>query len=160
MDELDDEGSPELPAVRRPDLRGAGRGSGGSAISPPYSAPTLGAGHAEPPGVHVPPPAPPAPPPPHPPAPRPHPGDPPPGVPVPRPHRWLEDLDSPETRAWVAAENRLTFSYLDGIAARPRIRRRLTELWNYEKYGLPTLEGGRYFFAKNDGLQNQSVIYT
>ena len=82
------------------------------------------------------------------------------GVAVPDPYRWLEDLDSAETRAWVAAENRVTFAYLDGIAARQGIRRRLTELWNYEKYGLPTKEGGRYFFAKNDGLQNQSVIYT
>ncbi len=82
------------------------------------------------------------------------------GVPVADPYRWLEDLDSPETGAWVAAENSLAFSYLDGIAARPGIRRRLTELWNYEKYGLPTKADGRYFFAKNDGLQNQSVIYT
>jgi prolyl oligopeptidase len=82
------------------------------------------------------------------------------GVEVADPYRWLEDLDSAETRAWVEAENRLTFACLDGIAARPAIRRRLTELWNYEKYGLPTRAGGRYFFAKNDGLQNQSAIYT
>jgi prolyl oligopeptidase len=82
------------------------------------------------------------------------------GVAVADPYRWLEDLDSAETRAWVEAENRLTLSYLEGVPARPCIRRRLTALWDYEKYGLPTQEGGRYFFAKNDGLQNQSVIYT
>jgi prolyl oligopeptidase len=156
MDERDDESSPDLPGVRRPDPRVASRGA---AISPPpYSAPALGAGHAEP-AVHTlrrararrla-----------YPPARRLDQVDLLHGVPVADPYRWLEDLDSPETRAWVEAENRLTFAYLDGIAARPRIRRRLTELWNYEKYGLPTLEGGRYFFAKNDGLQNQSAIYT
>jgi prolyl oligopeptidase len=82
------------------------------------------------------------------------------GVKVADPYRWLEDLDSPETAAWVAAENRVTSGYLATIPERERIRRRLTELWNYEKYDVPTKEGERYFFAKNDGLQNQSVIYT
>jgi prolyl oligopeptidase len=158
MDELDDECSPETRAVRPPEARATTQPP-----APPYSAPALGAGHAElltvrathrapegsrgrrlayPPArrldqvdlLH--------------------------GVPVADPYRWLEDIDSAETRAWVAAENRLTFAYLDGVAARPRVRRRLTELWNYEKYGLPAQEGGRYFFTKNDGLQNQSAIYT
>ncbi len=82
------------------------------------------------------------------------------GVRVADPYRWLEDLDSPETAAWVAAENRVTAAYLDAIPGREQIRHRLTELWNYEKYDAPTREGKRYFFAKNDGLQNQSVIYT
>ncbi|HXO22352.1 MAG TPA: prolyl oligopeptidase family serine peptidase [Thermoanaerobaculia bacterium] len=82
------------------------------------------------------------------------------GVKVADPYRWLEDLDSAETKAWESAENRVTFSFLAAIPARDRIRRRLTELWNYEKYGVPWKQGGRYFFAKNDGLQNQDVIYT
>ncbi|HEV7515572.1 MAG TPA: hypothetical protein VGR07_04660, partial [Thermoanaerobaculia bacterium] len=82
------------------------------------------------------------------------------GVQVADPYRWLEDLDSPETAAWVAAENRVTSGYLATIPERERIRRRLTELWNYEKYDVPIRQGERYFFAKNDGLQNQSVIYT
>jgi len=82
------------------------------------------------------------------------------GVEVADPYRWLEDLDSPETAAWVAAENRVTTSYLAAIPQREQIRARLTELWNYEKYDVPTKQGARYFFAKNDGLQNQSVIYT
>jgi prolyl oligopeptidase len=76
------------------------------------------------------------------------------------PYRWLEDPDAEDTRAWVEAENRVTFGYLESIAAREPLRRRLTELWNYERYGVPYRQGGRYFFSKNDGLQNQSVIYT
>jgi prolyl oligopeptidase len=82
------------------------------------------------------------------------------GVKVADPYRWLEDLDSPQTRSWVEAQNEVTFGYLETIPARERIRRRLTELWNYERYGIPVKEGGRYFIGRNDGLQNQSVIYT
>ncbi|MFQ5700332.1 MAG: prolyl oligopeptidase family protein [Acidobacteriota bacterium] len=82
------------------------------------------------------------------------------GVRVPDPYRWLEDLDSPQTRAWIAAENKVTFGILDDIPARPRIRRRLTELWDYERYEIPLKAGDRYFFRKNDGLQPQSVLYT
>src|SRR5579884_2589863 len=81
------------------------------------------------------------------------------GVKVADPYRWLEDADSPETRAWIEAQNKLTFDYLAGIPARERIRQRLTHLWDYAKYGLPFKQGGRYFFTKNDGLQNQSVLY-
>ncbi len=82
------------------------------------------------------------------------------GQPVPDPYRWLEDLDSEQTRAWVEAQNRLTFDYLQRIPARQRLLERLTQLWNYEKYSQPFKEGGRYFYFKNDGLQNQSVLYT
>ncbi len=82
------------------------------------------------------------------------------GQPVPDPYRWLEDLDSEQTRAWIEAQNRLTFDYLQRIPARQRLLERLTQLWNYEKYSQPFKEGGRYFYFKNDGLQNQSVLYT
>src|SRR5262249_40379284 len=73
------------------------------------------------------------------------------------PYRWLEDTDSPETRAWIEAENKLTFGFLRSIPAREKIHERLTRLWNYEKYGIPSARGGRYFYSRNDGLQNQSV---
>ena len=82
------------------------------------------------------------------------------GVKVADPYRWLEDLDSEETRAWVEAENKLTFSFLEGIPARSAIKERLTKLWNYEKYGVPFKEGSRYFYTRNSGLQNQSVLYS
>ncbi len=76
------------------------------------------------------------------------------------PYRWLEDLDGPETARWVEAQNRVTFAYLESIPARGRIKERLTALWDYERYGLPSKEGGRYVFSKNDGLQNQAVLYS
>src|SRR5436305_13510174 len=81
------------------------------------------------------------------------------GVKVADPYRWLEDLDSQQTRDWVAAQNRLTSAYLAAIPEREPIRRRLTELWNYERYTVPIQHGGRYFFTRNDGLQNQNVLY-
>jgi prolyl oligopeptidase len=81
------------------------------------------------------------------------------GTKVPDPYRWLEDPDSEETRAWVEAENKLTNAYLTKIPARDRLRTRLTELWDYEKVGVPIERGGRFLFAKNNGLQNQSVLY-
>ena len=81
------------------------------------------------------------------------------GVGVADPYRWLEDIDSPETRSWVEAQNKLTFSYLETIESRPAIARKLEQLWNYERYSAPYEEGGRFFFAKNDGLQDQSVQY-
>ena len=81
------------------------------------------------------------------------------GTKVPDPYRWLEDPDSPETRVWIEAENRVTARYLAQIPQRDAIRKRLTELWNYPKYGAPFHKAGRYFFFKNDGLQNQSVLY-
>ena len=82
------------------------------------------------------------------------------GVKVADPYRWLEDLDSEETRQWVEAENKLTFSFLNSIPERAGIRDRLTKLWDYEKYGVPFKEGNRYFYTRNSGLQNQSVLYT
>ena len=81
------------------------------------------------------------------------------GVAVPDPYRWMEDIDSEETRAWVEASNEVTNAYLEGIESREAIRGKLEKLWNYERYGAPWSEGGRYFFSKNDGLQNQSVYY-
>jgi prolyl oligopeptidase len=82
------------------------------------------------------------------------------GVKVADPYRWLEDLDSAETKAWVEAQNKLTFGYLNEIPARGKIRDRLTKLWNYERYGTPFKKGDRYFYARNSGLQNQSVYYS
>src|SRR5437879_4060639 len=82
------------------------------------------------------------------------------GVKVADPYRWLEDDNSPETQAWVQAQNKITFGYLQEIPELPAIKARLTRLWNYERYGVPFKQGGRYFFTRNDGLQNQSVLYT
>jgi prolyl oligopeptidase len=82
------------------------------------------------------------------------------GVEVADPYRWLEDDQAEDTKAWVEAENKVTFGYLDDIPARDKIKQRLTKLWNYERYGIPFKMGDRYFYSKNDGLQNQSVIYT
>ncbi len=82
------------------------------------------------------------------------------GTKVADPYRWLEDPDSPESREWIEAENKITFDYLSKIPERARIRQRLTELWNYERFGIPSKEGDRYFLTRNDGLQNQNVLYT
>ncbi len=80
------------------------------------------------------------------------------GVSVADPYRWLEDPE--QAQDWIAAQNEVTFSYLKTLPTREKIKARLTELWNYERYGMPFKKGDRYFFHKNDGLQNQSVLYT
>jgi prolyl oligopeptidase len=78
---------------------------------------------------------------------------------VPDPYRWLEDDRSAETEAWVKAQNRVTFAYLEQIPYREKIRERLTDLMNYPKSGTPWRDGKYYFVEKNTGLQNQDVIY-
>ncbi len=78
---------------------------------------------------------------------------------VPDPYRWLEDDNSPETEAWVKAENEVTFGYLEQIPFRDKIKKRLEEIWDYPKYGVPFKEGSNYYFFKNDGMQNQYVLY-
>lgn len=81
------------------------------------------------------------------------------GTKVADPYRWLEDDNSPETAKWVEEENRVTFAYLDKIPYRAKIKDRLQQLYNYPKYTAPFRKGDLYFFSKNDGLQNQSVLY-
>jgi prolyl oligopeptidase len=83
------------------------------------------------------------------------------GTTVPDPYRWLETdvRTAPEVAAWVAEENKVTEAFLSAIPQRDAIRKRLTELWNYERFSAPSRDGGRYFFSKNDGLQNQAVYY-
>jgi prolyl oligopeptidase len=81
------------------------------------------------------------------------------GTKVADPYRWLEDTDNPEVQAWVESENSLTRGWLDRLSARPVIVKRLTELLDYPRYSLPSKRGSWYFFAKNTGLQPQSVYY-
>ena len=81
------------------------------------------------------------------------------GTQVPAPYQWMEDLNSPEVKQWVEAENKLTDEYLSKIPIRGWIQQRLTQLWDYPKSGVPDEQGGRFFFRKNSGLQNQSVVY-
>ncbi len=78
---------------------------------------------------------------------------------MPDPYRWLEDDNSPETKAWVEAQNKVTFGYLEKIPFRARLTERLKNLYNYAKYSAPSRKGDYFFFRKNDGLQNQSVLY-
>ena len=82
------------------------------------------------------------------------------GTQVADPYRWLEDDNAADTQAWVEAQNRVTSDYLGKIPQRSELRERLTQLWNYERYGIPSRKGSRYFISKNNGLQNQSVLYT
>ncbi|MFQ6034467.1 MAG: prolyl oligopeptidase family protein [Sedimentisphaerales bacterium] len=81
------------------------------------------------------------------------------GVEVADPYRWLEDADAPDTQAWVAQQNKLTSDFLATIAVREKIKARLTHLMDYPRHSAPYKQGHRYFFWKNDGLQNQSVLY-
>ena len=80
------------------------------------------------------------------------------GTKVSDPYRWLEDTDAADTREWIDAENKLTFHYLEQIPYRQAIHDRLKTLWNFERYGVPEQQGGRYFYQHNTGLQNQSVL--
>lgn len=83
------------------------------------------------------------------------------GVEVADPYRWLEDdvRESEDVKAWVDQQNEVTFAYLQNIPERQIIEDRLTELWDFERFGAPHKEGGHYFFGYNDGLQNQNVVY-
>jgi prolyl oligopeptidase len=82
------------------------------------------------------------------------------GTSVADPYRWLEDDNSAETQAWVAAQNAVTAKVLASLPRRNAIKARYTELYNFEKYGIPFKEGGRYFWTRNDGLQQHAVLYT
>jgi prolyl oligopeptidase len=84
------------------------------------------------------------------------------GVDIKDPYRWLEDdvRESREVAAWVAAQNKVTFNYLGNIPAREIIKEKLTKLWNYERFSAPLKVANKYYFFKNDGLQNQSVLYS
>ena len=81
------------------------------------------------------------------------------GVKVPDPYRWLEDDNAEDVNEWVTRQNEVTFSYLDKITYRQKIKKRYEEIYNYPKYSVPFKGGDNYFFYKNDGLQNQSVLY-
>jgi prolyl oligopeptidase len=82
------------------------------------------------------------------------------GTPVADPYRWLEDDNAAETKTWVEAQNQVTFRYLGTISQRTTISNRLTQLWNFERWGTPSRHGENYFVSRNNGLQNQAVIYT
>ncbi|MDB4653116.1 prolyl oligopeptidase family serine peptidase [Akkermansiaceae bacterium] len=82
------------------------------------------------------------------------------GMKIRDPYRWLEELNSDQTAAWVKAQSSLTDSYLKALPGRDALNNHLTKLWNVERFGIPVFKGGRYFFSKNDGLQNQSVLYS
>jgi prolyl oligopeptidase len=81
------------------------------------------------------------------------------GTKVADPYRRLENPDSPESRKWIEAENRVTSQFLDEIPQRGSIRKRLTALWDYQKFRVPEVESGRIFYSRNSGLQNQGVLY-
>jgi prolyl oligopeptidase len=82
------------------------------------------------------------------------------GTSIADPYRWLEDANSAETKVWVDAQNKVTQTFLGQIPERETIKQRLTKLWNYERFSVPYKESGRYFYSRNDGLQNQAVLYT
>ena len=81
------------------------------------------------------------------------------GTAVADPYRWLEDIDSPETRAWVAAQGMLSRRFLDAIPGRESMTRRLRDLWNFERWTPPVRHGANWFYTHNDGLQNQSTVF-
>ena len=75
------------------------------------------------------------------------------------PYRVLEDPAAPATRQWITAENKVTEAYLAAVPEREELKKRLTRLWDYVRFGTPGVKEGRYFYTRNDGLQNQSVLY-
>ncbi len=81
------------------------------------------------------------------------------GTKVADPYRWLEDVDAPETLAWVTTQNQVTFDYLRALPGRDALKGRLSELYDYERFSVPYYRGGRYFYSRNSGLQNQAVLY-
>ena len=81
------------------------------------------------------------------------------GTRVADPYRWLEDANSSETAEWVAVQNKATFAYLNGLPRRETLRKRLTELFNYERWSPPARRGHRFFYLRNNGLQNQDVLW-
>ncbi len=81
------------------------------------------------------------------------------GTKVADPYRWLEDDNSAETKAWVDTQNAVTFNYLNQLPGRDSIKARLTELFDHERFSTPFKKGGRYFYYRNDGMQDQSVLY-
>jgi prolyl oligopeptidase len=81
------------------------------------------------------------------------------GTKVADPYRWLEDADAPATAEWVKSQNKVSLPFLQSLPTRERFHKRLTELWNYERYGVPERKAGRLFFRRNDGLQNQAILY-
>ena len=81
------------------------------------------------------------------------------GVKVPDPYRWMEDIDSPETRAWVEAEGKLSRAYLDALPKHAEFSARLKEIWNFERWTPPVRHGNNWFYTHNDGLQNQAVTF-
>ena len=81
------------------------------------------------------------------------------GTKIADPYRWLEDDNSDETKAWVKAQNIVTDKYLASLPQREPVKKLYKELFNFEKFGIPFKEGGRYFYTRNDGLQQQAVLY-
>ena len=82
------------------------------------------------------------------------------GTKVADPYRWMEDLNAPEVTGWVAAQNAVTFRYLDTLPMREKLRARITELWNYARVSAPYYKGRLWFYSRNTGLQRQSVVFT
>jgi len=82
------------------------------------------------------------------------------GTKVADPYRWMEDLNAPEVKQWVDAENTITSKYLDTLPQRDALKKRITELWNYPKVTAPRYEGRHWFYSRNSGLQRQSVVFT
>jgi prolyl oligopeptidase len=81
------------------------------------------------------------------------------GIAVPDPYRWMEEIDSPQTRAWVQAQGKISGDYLAALPHRDEIARRLKEIWNFERWNAPEKYGSNWFYTHNDGLQNQAVLF-